>query len=363
VLTNGIPSDWHCVSVANDGPQGQPVQQLRFVVSFQEASSISRHVPASRYLTWMGKMRELVMSGSIPQLAKQIATGEWGLVTNWGDVHIYGEATANDVIQMRFWTEKNSRDSEIEFLCDFWKLRPDGTMERVALGEQKATWVRLVGHGQVVPEPLPDYLQDFIESMGPRGNNARTLPTLPETLTKLDLGKVIEEAPSGPSGGRVLTTETVQTSLEEANLVGNVYFANYFAWQGRVRDLFLHRLAPQLFRGIGSDGEMVSLRSRVDYLREAMPFDRIQVVMTVHSIRECGAVLGFEYYRLEEDGRRQKLSVGTHEVAWVRRGANGEPQPIPLPAVIREALQAEATKEASVNRILALSRHNARKVG
>jgi acyl-CoA thioesterase FadM len=166
----------------------------------------------------------------------------------------------------------------------------------------------------------------------------------------------------------------MQTTLEESNLVGNVYFANYFAWQGKVRDLFLHRLAPEFFRGIGSEGEMVCLRSRMDYLREAMPFDRIQVVMTVRSIRTCGAVLGFEYFRLEEDGRRQKLSVGTHEVAWVRRDKNGTVRPAPLPAVIRDAFQAEAKKEtpatprpmtghAPTNRILATARHSQRKVG
>ena len=365
----GIPSEWHSVSVALDGPQGQPVQELRFVVSFQEASSISRHVPASRYLTWMGKMRELVMSGSVPQLAKQIATGEWGLVTNWGDVHIFGEVTANDVIQMRFWTD-HPHGSEVEFFCDFWKMHADGRKERVALGEQKATWVRLVGHGQVVPEPLPDYLTAFIESMGPRDSNARTLPALPESLKGLDLGPVLEEVPCGPSGGRLLHTETMQTTLEESNLVGNVYFANYFTWQGKVRDLFLHSIAPQYFRGIGSDGEMVCLRSRMDYLREAMPFDRIQVVMTVRSIRTCGAVLGFEYYRLEPEGRRQKLSVGTHEVAWVRRDTNGDPQPAAFPAVVRDALQATPQEEASIlirpataKAFRAADRHNSRVAG
>ncbi|HTU19273.1 MAG TPA: SDR family NAD(P)-dependent oxidoreductase [Gemmataceae bacterium] len=366
----GIPSDWHSVSVALDGPQGQPVQELRFVVSFQEASSISRHVPASRYLTWMGKMRELVMSGSVPQLAKEIATGEWGLVTNWGDVHIFGEVTANDVIQMRFWTEAESRGSEIEFFCDFWKVHADGRKERVAFGEQKATWVRLIGHGQVVPEPLPDYLAAFIASMAPRENSTRTLPPLPEPLKALDLGKVIEEVPCGPSGGRVLATETMQTTLEESNLVGNVYFANYFAWQGKVRDLFLHSIAPEYFRGIGSDGEMVCLRSRMDYLREAMPFDRIEVVMTVRSIRACGAVLGFEYYRLEPDGRRQKLSVGTHEVAWVRRDTDGIPQPAAFPEVILGGLQAKAREEtaipmrpATANAFRAAARHSSRIAG
>jgi NAD(P)-dependent dehydrogenase (short-subunit alcohol dehydrogenase family)/acyl-CoA thioesterase FadM len=333
----GLPADCHRVSVAHDGPQGQPVQELRFVVSFQEASGISRRVPASRYLAWMGKMRELVTSSSVPQLIEQIATGEWGLVTNWGEVRVLGELTANDVVQMRFWTDR-ARGSEVEFFCEFQKVLPGGRLERVAMGEQKATWVRLVGHGQVVPAPLPPCLAEFIERMGPRAPESRPLPALPEPLAGLETGPVTYTAPRGPSPGRVLRAETVQTTLEEANLVGNVYFANYFAWQGRARDLFLHSIAPDYLRGIGARGELVCLRSRVDYLREAMPFDRIQVVLSLVSLSECGAVLGFEYFRVAPGGGREKLSVGTQEVAWVRRRADGTPVPAPFPEVIRRAL-------------------------
>ena len=257
----GINPEWHRVSVAHDGPQGQPVQELRFVVSFQESSSLSRRVSASKYLVWMGKMRELVTSSRVPSLVDLIATGDWGLVTNWGDVRVCGEAKANDVIQMRFWTDE-AKGSEVEFFCDFWKILPDGRRERVAFGSQKATWVRLIGHGQVAPAPLPDDLARFLREMGPRGEVANPLRPLAEPLSGLRTGNILYEAPPGPAAGRLLRTETFQTTLEEANLVGNVYFANYFAWQGRVRDLFLHATAPEYLRGVGERGEMIGLRTR-----------------------------------------------------------------------------------------------------
>jgi NAD(P)-dependent dehydrogenase (short-subunit alcohol dehydrogenase family)/acyl-CoA thioesterase FadM len=336
-VTGGINPDWHCVRVAEDGPQGQPVQELRFVVSFQESSGLSRRVPASRYLTWMGKMRELVTSANVPGLVAQITTGDWGLVTNWADVRVTGEATANDVIQMRFWTDR-PRGSEVEFCCDFWKVQPDGRAERVAFGEQKATWVRLTGHGQVAPEPLPPALAEFIERMGPQIGQSHGLPALPEPLSELKPGKAVYTAPAGPGGGRLLWAETVRTTLEEANLVGNVYFANYFAWQGRVRDQFLHAVDPTYLRGVGGRGELVCLRSRVDYLREAMPFDVLEVVLSLRSLSECGAVFGFEYYRLLPEGGRQKLSVGWQEVVWVERRADGRPVAVAFPRDIRRAL-------------------------
>jgi NAD(P)-dependent dehydrogenase (short-subunit alcohol dehydrogenase family)/acyl-CoA thioesterase FadM len=327
----GIPALWHSVSVADDGPQGQPVQELRFLVSFQEASTLGRRVPASRYLSWMGRMRELVTSAALPQLVTHIAGGEWGLVTNWADVRVCGEATANDVVQMRFWTDAPGQ-CEVAFYCDFWKLADGAPPVRLAFAAQKATWVRLLGHGQVAPEPLPGYLAAFIASMGPRPEFVRPERAMPEALADLRERLGLSQAAPSPASDREVARETVQTSLEESNLVGNVYFANYFAWQNRVRDLYLRRAAPRRFHGIGTDGELICLHSRVDYLREAMPFDRIEVRLAPRSVAACGTVLDFEYYRVGPGGERQKLSVGSQEAAWVRRRADGTPEPEPWPA-------------------------------
>jgi NAD(P)-dependent dehydrogenase (short-subunit alcohol dehydrogenase family)/acyl-CoA thioesterase FadM len=344
----GIDPDSHCVWVAVDGPQGQPVQELRFVASFRDASSISRRVPAPRYLDWMGKMRELVTSHNVPRLVELIAGGEWGLVTNWADVRVFGEATANDVIRMRFWTDAPN-GAEVQFHCDFGKVLSSGRVERVAFGSQKATWVRLIGHGLVAPEPLPEDFADFVRRMGPRpGYPAVDRPPMPEPLMGLDTGPVVHRAPVGPAAGRPLWTETFQTTLEEANLVGNVYFANYFSWQNQVRDLFLHAIAPEFHRGIGERGELLTRHTRVDYLREAMPFDRVQVDLRLRTLDRAGAVLGFEYFRPMPDGTRQKLSVGTQEVAWVRRSADGTPAVEPWPEPVRRAL-IEAPHPASVD--------------
>jgi enediyne polyketide synthase len=333
----GINPAWHCVSVADDGPQGQPVQQMRFAVSFQEASGLSRRVPAARYQGWMGKMRELVTSGQLPQLIEQIATGEWGLVTNWADVRILGEATANDVLQMRFWTLP-ARGGEVEFCCDFWKVGTEERFERVAFAQQKATWVRVVGHGRVVPEDLPSYLAEFIRRMGPRAERASPLPELPEPLNHL-LCPTLASAKDRP-GRPILQRDTIQTSPVDANLVGNVYFANYFAWQERLRDLFLFRVAPDVCRAAGHQGEWLCLHGRVDYLREAMPFDRIEVALSACSTDDSRAVLNFAYFKLSPNGGREKLAVGRQDVIWVRRDVNGRPEAAPLPSAVHQALAA-----------------------
>jgi anti-sigma regulatory factor (Ser/Thr protein kinase)/acyl-CoA thioesterase FadM len=333
----GIDPERYSVSVAHDGPRGQPVQELRFIVSFQEASSVSRHVPPSRYLTWMGRMRELPLCGNVPSVVEKLASGEWGLVTNWADIRFLGEATANDTIQMRFWTER-AGPSDVEFRCDYWKISPDGGRERVALGRQKATWVRLLGQGRVAPRPFPADLAEFLSWSGPRATQPAELPPLPESLSGIDPGSVSYQSAAGPAAGRKLARTTVETTLEDSNLVGNIYFANYFGWQGRVVDQFLHGVMPGYFSARGTAGELLCLNNRVEYLREAMPFDRIEVVLSSRAVRECGAVLQFEYFRLLPEGSRQKLAVGEQEVAWVERGANGTPTSVPLPEELRRAL-------------------------
>jgi enediyne polyketide synthase len=136
----------------------------------------------------------------------------------------------------------------------------------------------------------------------------------------------------------LLRSEIFQTTLEESNLVGNVYYGNYFIWKGRILDLFLYSIAPEYLRVSSARGEMLCLYSRMDYLREAMPFDRIHTLLYVQSVTECGATFKFEFFREQPDGSREKLHVGHQEVAWVERLPDGTPVAVPLPKSILQSL-------------------------
>jgi enediyne polyketide synthase len=121
---------------------------------------------------------------------------------------------------------------------------------------------------------------------------------------------------------------------------------NYIAWQSRVKEFFLFSVIPDYLRGTGENGEMVALRSRVDHLREAMPFDTIVVVLYLRSIRTCGAMFDFEYFRVAPDGSRLKLAVGYQEAAWMKR-QNGQAVAAPLPDELRKSLLTERAQEAA----------------
>jgi acyl-CoA thioesterase FadM len=200
----------------------------------------------------------------------------------------------------------------------------------------RTTWVRVLGHGEVATAPFPPFLQDLVDAAGLKGDGGLQKIEPPP----YDVGAELFRA--APGASFELARETFDTALEESNLIGNLYYANYFKWQGKVRDRFFHSLAPDLYRGFGSGGEASVLNSRMEFLRDAMPFDRIVVVMSVGAIYERGMALRFEYLASDGNGgATRKLAVGEHDLAWVKRGVA-----VPLPAPIANALLAKSAGES-----------------
>ena len=117
--------------------------------------------------------------------------------------------------------------------------------------------------------------------------------------------------------------------------MGNIYFANYYHWQKRLIDRFFHQLAPQLYTAHGMVGEFRFRRSQVRHLREAMPFDSIEVVMALKVLHTGAIQLHFDFYKLTSATARDKLAFGDCEAVWVQDGAQ---TPSDIPAVYLEAL-------------------------
>ncbi|MBO3462727.1 SDR family NAD(P)-dependent oxidoreductase [Aetokthonos hydrillicola Thurmond2011] len=330
-------SDRHRIRYTDDGPQGQQVYEQRFQVSFKESASISRRVFFSQYISWIGKIREFAMERIGSQLVSDFFS-EWGMVTNKVSLRIVGEATTYDVIQARCWLG-NVVGSTFDSYIEFCKVLPDNSLERLALGEVKATWVRLVDYGVPAPRKFPEYLDEFLNrfcaktpaTIDLKNPSLLNLPPLPASLSQLESGRLIYSTSSGSSNRKVLRAETFQTTLEESNLVGNVYYGNYFSWQGRVRDLFLYSVAPEYLRVSEPRGEMICLYSQMDYLREAMPFDRVRVVLSVQSFSLYGAVFSFEFFREQPNGQLEKLHIGQQEVVWAQRLPDGTAVAAPWP--------------------------------
>ena len=303
---------------------------------FIKISILSCTVYFSNYFYWMGEVRETSIWPVLKKVSNLFSTGKFGVVTGSSYIKILGEATAQDQIEIRLWASGNGgpANSTMDLTYDFRKILPDGKYQRLAWSEQQVTWVKILDHGLVKPQPYPEYYWELMKDMLPRYDAANVPEPLPEPLGHLretEADACQYTAPSGPVVRPVLNEQSIDTSLDNSNLVGNIYFATYYAWMGQSRDRYFYKLIPDYFRGTGEKGELLCLECRVDHLREAMPFDRIVVTMALKVLNTFSATFYFEYFRLDADGTRLKLAVGEHLAVWIKRDEQGRPIPTPFP--------------------------------
>ena len=328
----------HGMMVVEDGPVGQATIGLRFPLTFRETANLSRTLYFTHFAIWLGKLRELACQPTYDTLAAEFATGRWGMVTNSSETRIFGEVEADDVIFGRIWIDRlfGPHDSTQDLHYDWSKRLPEGGYERIAWSKMRATWVEILAHGVVEARPLPDYYEQFLRDNMVPASDVHSEP-LPETVDEIDLGPAVFQAPPGPRPTVHLHEQIFETALEDSNLVGNIYFGNYTLWSGRTRDHFFQQLAPAYYRGTGEQGELRCLYTKVEHLREAMPFDSIVVRMSLTALHERGVRLSFEFFRVGDDGDREKLAYGEHVAGWF---VPGEPEWAlsPLPDDFRQGL-------------------------
>jgi len=309
-------SDFYNVELSYD-LDGRLISKVRFPVTFKEASNLSRTLNFSNYFAWIGKLRELMIQPVMEKVVEKFASGKWGMVTNYAETEIFQEAKAGDVIEGKFWLDKVSGNNNSTLnLCFEWlKILPNGQNQKVASSSMSTTWVEIIGHGVVRVRPFSSFMQEYVQKLIPeKCGHKLSLPP----KNKINLGRELFHIEPGPTSlAPILREETFETSMEDGNLVGNIYFANYYKWQGRVRDNFLHNLLNETSKLEKINGEFRAIDCKINHVAEAMPFDKILIVMRKKAVYEKGAVFVFDYYRLNENGSQEKLAFGVHKAAWL----------------------------------------------
>jgi enediyne biosynthesis thioesterase len=120
-------------------------------------------------------------------------------------------------------------------------------------------------------------------------------------------------------------------TLDETNLVGNVYFAHYLHWQGHCREHFLAERTPGVLTALQA-GELllVTVSCSMDYYAECFAFDEIDIAMSLRA--KTGNRIGMDF-----EFRRGPLLAarGEQTVACMRRVPSGV-----IPAEIPNELSA-----------------------
>jgi hypothetical protein len=295
----------------------------------------------TNYYRWAGKTRELGTintPGAYSQLIKMLASQDLTAATNSFETKILGLPNPNDMIEVRYWAENVTR-IDADAVYEWWRIPfppKSGSPEMIAWSRMKTSAVQVLQRGRVASTEWPEFFFQFLSSMGPRTDD----PT-PEPTTAYDLGARIYFA-QGTDTRRAVHEELIETSLEDSNVVGNIYFANYGVWQGRSRDRFLYRAVPELFDPSPSQPILHCTATGTYHVREAMPFDRILARTYVDAVYERGLRLGIDFIRLGAGEPNVKLARGFHEAVWLATDADGAPLPASWPPEVREMLIALA---------------------
>lgn len=123
-------------------------------------------------------------------------------------------------------------------------------------------------------------------------------------------------------------------TLDETNLVGNVYFAHYLHWQGHCRERFLADHAPGVLRAV-TNGELAlaTVSCAMSYYAECFALDEIEVTMSLRAASGNRVVMDFDFRR-----SGSLAAQGTQAVACMRRTKRGI-VPTELPAELALALR------------------------
>jgi len=125
-------------------------------------------------------------------------------------------------------------------------------------------------------------------------------------------------------------------TLEETNLVGNVYFVNYLRWQGHCRERFLMDHAPGVVRALSADLALVTSSCQCDYFDELFAADTVEVRMALGGIESGSVRMVFDYYRANGAPARL-VARGSQTIACMRR-TDSSMEPVAVPEELRRAL-------------------------
>ena len=120
----------------------------------------------------------------------------------------------------------------------------------------------------------------------------------------------------------------------DTNVVGNVYFANYFLWQGKCREEFLRLYAPQVLQDFRAGYGMITKESSCVFHHETFAFQEILIRMYLEELTRTGIAMRFDYFRVEAEPVYTLVAEGRQSALWV----NPQHSVAMLPGYLRDAL-------------------------
>lgn len=100
----------------------------------------------------------------------------------------------------------------------------------------------------------------------------------------------------------------------DTNAVGNVYFSNYFALQGKYREEALARFYPEFVAEFERGFGLITEFAHMDFDQEAVLFDQLLTTMYIVGLSRTRIEFRFEFRRASDGAL---LATGSQAVIYV----------------------------------------------
>ncbi|MCI5113406.1 MAG: SDR family NAD(P)-dependent oxidoreductase [Candidatus Electrothrix sp. AX1] len=291
-----------------------------FTTTFLEGRGAAGKVYFTNIPIWMGELRELALLPIADSLVQDMKSRQWGMVTNRSSFTVDRQLDSYDTVigEVRLLEDTDLSNSFLSLGFKWFKKQTDGSLMQAISGNLATTWVKVQGHGKVKQNNLPEYFIAYLKKLSCSQDYAKPQKKKPHAF--FFKASSLFMATVSTRKQNILLKQQFLTSHEDSNLVGNIYFSNYYAWQARVRDQYLASSFPTLCSKSCS-GDFVCVHAEVHHLQEAMPFEIIEVSMYLYELFAEGFTLYFEYHSVGKHGTRlKKLAHGEHTAVWVPKG-------------------------------------------
>ncbi|GAB1256568.1 hypothetical protein NBRC116494_10700 [Aurantivibrio plasticivorans] len=119
------------------------------------------------------------------------------------------------------------------------------------------------------------------------------------------------------------------TTLKHSNATQNVYFSNYFDWQGAVRERwFFECIDPGMLQDLGV---FITKQAHNDYVRESFPFQTIRCELNAFNVQRCSFYLSFRFYEGDE-----LISHGYQQIVFANHEKKISKLPLEVLSKVRE---------------------------
>jgi enediyne polyketide synthase len=299
------------------GKYGEERYVHRFRTTFKDANNLDKSLCFSTYAQWMGQLRELPLLSIAQPLIKDLTSGEWGMITNHSNLTIIDQVDVFDLIEGQCWAAKayGKYKSTVDFKFEWYKVDTQEHKQLIAYTNLSITWVKVIGHGKVETQPFPQYFQQWVDERIVQ--NYAMLDQYQEEKPQLQLDRVIKKFLYLPQAINISYSRRFTTSLDEANLIGNIYYSYYYQWMAKTFDLWAYNFFQDIYNSSSPlEHRFVCSYAQLDHLREAMPFDKIVVDLSIQAIYNNGLELSYTFYRLE-NSNKIKLAIGKRTMIYV----------------------------------------------